>query len=780
MVENIMASTVLEEENSSHNMILHCEECHASNKDHSDNQGSLAFMPDSPTPMGIPQRAMLTLPHGLVVGRSSISRAGLGVLNLGPTLPLGMHFGPCEGEVTTRDRAIKSDYAWEVCNSKGESEYIDAARDTHSNWLRYINCARNEKEGNLIALQYMGMVFFHCCRLVLPGEELLFWPGGEYIDRFNDPSDQIWLRKSTPSELRTDLSSEVFRCCQCQLSFTTESYLRRHTTLSHSRDLLMCEPDNLSNVIRKPDPHVSMEGGLAYKCPQCPKSFSQKGHVQRHMQTVHSKVKPYCCIQCRRCFAQLSCLARHQKRVHRKMLAEVRDAPSTQTNEPTEPGEETNSCSQCGKVFKHKGHVQRHMRAVHSNVRPYCCLQCRKCFAQGYDLARHQKQVHGTKKKRGRLSVELPPLFSNDLPSGGQTGRSLSMRNVQVKFSRTFMANSLKPRHSRTTKSTHSDSTSDAVDVEEKDGEEVHYRCLMCQRSYSDPESLKAHQCVPVEVSPLYICSACGDTFKRHTALKKHTINKHLKQHMSHCCTHCGRFFSQAGGLQRHLEADVCKGVQLSSEAFPCSHCQFSFTDERYLQKHIKRHHPNEYVSLLGSSQLPPEAAVAGEAHLCFQCGKSYKYIQSFKAHRCFRSVAAKLNLCDDCGKGFSSLYSLKQHQRIHTGEKPYRCSFCQKGFTHSGQLNVHVRTHTGERPFLCTECGESFRQSGDLKRHERKHTGVKPCPCPECGKSFSRPQSLKAHLLLHNGERRYKCERCGKRFSRSYHLTRHQEKMHS
>lgn len=91
-----------------------CEECHASYKDQCDIQGGLSFMLDSPTPVGLPQRALLTLPHGLVVGRSSIPGAGLGVLNQGPTVAPGMHFGPCEGEVTTRERAVASDYSWEV------------------------------------------------------------------------------------------------------------------------------------------------------------------------------------------------------------------------------------------------------------------------------------------------------------------------------------------------------------------------------------------------------------------------------------------------------------------------------------------------------------------------------------------------------------------------------------------------------------------------------------------------------------------------------------------
>ncbi|XP_041747675.2 histone-lysine N-methyltransferase PRDM9-like isoform X2 [Coregonus clupeaformis] len=729
LVQNVLVNTVVQGQEEDHPLLddngndLYCEECHASDKDQCDIQGGLSFMLDSPTPMGLPQRALLTLPHGLVVGRSSIPGAGLGVLNQGAVVAPGMHFGPCEGEVTTRDSAVTSDYSWEVWNSKGESEYIDSARDTHSNWMRYVNCARSVEEGNLIALQYRGIVFFHCCRSILPGDELLFWPGGRFIDRFRDPSDQIWLRKSTPS----DLSSQVFLCSQCQLSFTTETYFQRHKEQIHPLDLspasALSELDNhLSNGNMDPDPMSSSLGELGYRCPQRPKSFKQKGHVQRNMQAVNS-------------------------------------------------------------------------------VRPYCCPQCRKCFAQVYVLARHQLRVHGTKKKRGVVEVRgessLPPPSDSawepkppsiDPPTETQTGRAPLQRlsNLRVKSIRNSKAktNTLKQRETIIKKRSHSD----APDMEEERDAvgEAQYRCTDCQRTYGNPESLKAHQCIPVVVGPQpYSCTMCGVTFKRYTTLKKHKLNKHPKEKMLYCCTHCGRFFSQAAGLQRHLEAEVCKNIQLSSKAVPCSYCQFSFTEERFLRKHVKRHHPDEYVSQasgLGSGLIQPEqkAGEAGEVHLCLQCGKSYEYIQSFKAHRCFQSVTAKLHLCNDCGKGFSCFYSLKQHQRIHTGEKPYRCHYCEKCFSHSGHLNVHMRIHTGEKSFLCTECGESFRQSGDLKRHERKHTGVKPCTCPECGKSFSRPQSLKAHLMLHNGERQYKCDQCGKSFSRNYHLTRHHEKTHS
>lgn len=73
-----------------------------------------SFFLDFPASMGIPQRALLTLPYGLVVGRSSIPNAGIGILNYGVVVSPGMHYGPYEGEVTAKENAVTSDFSWEV------------------------------------------------------------------------------------------------------------------------------------------------------------------------------------------------------------------------------------------------------------------------------------------------------------------------------------------------------------------------------------------------------------------------------------------------------------------------------------------------------------------------------------------------------------------------------------------------------------------------------------------------------------------------------------------
>lgn len=75
--------------------------------------------------MGVPQRALLSLPQGLVIGRSTTPGAGLGVFNQGQVVPLGMHFGPLDGEVTSSEKALESAYSWMVSGMVAWRSYYE-------------------------------------------------------------------------------------------------------------------------------------------------------------------------------------------------------------------------------------------------------------------------------------------------------------------------------------------------------------------------------------------------------------------------------------------------------------------------------------------------------------------------------------------------------------------------------------------------------------------------------------------------------------------------------
>uniref|UniRef100_A0A3Q1EP22 Histone-lysine N-methyltransferase PRDM9-like n=1 Tax=Acanthochromis polyacanthus TaxID=80966 RepID=A0A3Q1EP22_9TELE len=830
---------------------FYCEECLTLFQDQSDpdNINGPSFIIDFPTCMGVPQRALLTLPYGLMVGRSSIPCAGVGVINHGPIVFPGMHFGPYEGEMTTREHAMSSDFSWEICKGKDEHEYIDAAKESQSNWMRYVNCARNKDETNLLAIQYKSSILYHCCRTIHTGDELLVWPSSRMLTHFSEAWTQMWFLKLNAAENNFSSTSQIFLCSHCPLSFTTEAFLQRHTECFHAEPKAAENEDQTSGADSDQPAAslvvLSVDSVDAKTCDDCGKSFKQIPHLRRHKLCVHSNRRPYCCPHCRRSFSQASGLIRHQL-VHRKQavvkapdeeelldeqesetqrlelfnaadpavseeikelnasenLQEAVDVADVAHTSADEAGTPQWSCSDCSKSFTNEASLKKHKVTVHERLRPYVCTVCQKCFGQYNDLTRHLQRHQKQNKRQGatnedpeesatmmpfscaecllafpsveNLQQHINEHHSEDAAAENQEESMLPTQRPQRLGARSKVSAITKliaPKRKAA-------SPGPAERSSESEAKLTKYKwfsCNRCKKTYGNPDDLKAHKCTLRQ----HKCGQCGATFSKSGFLKRHEQTVHVKTKPS-SCERCGKTFTTSGNLKQHQKSNTCMKYHCTSELFPCSFCQFSFTVKSYLIKHIKRHHPVEFLSHCDSDSLMDqlEEEEGQKEFTCPQCGKTCTDTKAFKSHTCFRQVKV-LYLCTECGKGFTNHYGLKQHQRVHTGEKPYSCPHCNKSFSYVGQLNVHLRTHTGEKPYLCTHCGESFRQSGDLKRHERKHTGVRPYSCPECSKSFSRPQSLKAHQMLHLGQKMFKCTQCGKSFSRSYHLRRHHQKMH-
>ena len=72
---------------------------------------------------------------------------------------------------------------------------VDARDEEDSNWLRFVNCARNDDEQNLVAFQFRGEIYYRSYKTIEPGMELLVWYGDRYacdLDILNkDESDKI-------------------------------------------------------------------------------------------------------------------------------------------------------------------------------------------------------------------------------------------------------------------------------------------------------------------------------------------------------------------------------------------------------------------------------------------------------------------------------------------------------------------------------------------------------------------------------------------------------------
>ncbi|XP_058263753.1 histone-lysine N-methyltransferase PRDM9-like isoform X2 [Hemibagrus wyckioides] len=593
----------IKEEEPEDDEFLYCEDCKSYFTNKCEVHGPALFISDTSVPMGTADRAIQTLPPSLEVRKSDIPDAGLGVFNKGETIPLGAHFGPCEGDLVDREEAMNSGYSWVISRSRQCEKYIDSQREMHSNWMRYVNCARNEEEQNLVAFQYRGGILYRCCQPIKPGQELLMWYKDDYGKDLGLAFDYLWKKKCSSNELN-DALLQLFSCSWCQISFRCQIYLYNHIRRSHSEENMRlmisrettndnmmshtgssnseqtcsdttqeqmqketnhcskCGKDftNLHNLSKHQCVHTVLK---TFPCSQCWKSFNRTSTLQRHL-CIHTREKPYHCSQCGKSFIHLSRLLEH-KRIH--------------------AGEKPYLCSQCGKGFKKPSNLKDHKR-VHTGEKPFHCNHCGKSFNQLSHLRTHQR-IH---------TGEKPYQCS-------QCGKSFNQLS-----------------HLKTHQRIHT-------------GEKP-YHCLQCGKSFNQHGDLQKHQRIHTGEKPFH-CTQCGKGFNQQGELQIHQ-RVHTGE-KPYPCLQCGKRFNQQRNLEKHQH------VHTGERPYHCLQCGKSFNEKRNLERHQPFH----------TREKPYD---------CLQCGKSFAYQSNLKTHQRVHT-GEKPYHCSQCGQRFTYFKTFKKHK---------------------------------------------------------------------------------------------------------------------
>uniref|UniRef100_A0A1A8FUZ7 PR domain containing 9 n=1 Tax=Nothobranchius korthausae TaxID=1143690 RepID=A0A1A8FUZ7_9TELE len=811
-----------------------CEECLMLFQDqsHPDDVNCPSFVLDFQTSLGVPQRALLTLPFGLMIGRSSIPGAGVGVINQGQTVSPGMHFGPYEGEITTRENAMTSDFSWEIHKGEDQYEYIDAAKDSFSNWMRYVNFARSKDEANLLAVQYKGSILFHCCRSVQTGDELTVWPSSKMHAHLSKAWTQMLFLKLNRTESGQSASNPIFLCTNCLLSFTTEAFLLRHLQDFHTHPAAVeavdknppgAESDlSPASVVLLPADSVQSK-----TCDDCGKVFKQIPHLRRHKLCVHSNKRPYCCPHCRRSFSQASGLIRHQH-VHRKPTVteasnqsrilsetegltsraellnsseaaesedrkemngsqnplEVEDVTDAANTSADEADARHLDCSFCEKSFTNEASFKKHTASVHENLRPYVCSVCRKRFGHYHVLSRHLQSHHKGDESRETVSEDLEGAAVLPFSCAECSTSFSSVDALQQHISQVHSVDV--SAETREESSVPAIKTTDSIQ-NLPSGRPQRPRAsfkvsaitklVAPKRKAGRPARTNRSSTepeAPAGRSTMLVkfnwfsCNLCKQTYGNPEDLKSHKCTL-----MPFKCRECGAAFKKSAVLKRHKLTEHGK-----SKSNICGRCGKSFSMAAKLKRHqkssscLKYHHTSELF-------------------LCSFCQFSFTVKSYLHKHIRRHHPDALLSLsdsdvlmnqleeegkytCPHCGTDCASSKEFKSHTCTTELKVLYLCTDCGKSFSNQYSLKQHERIHTGEKPYTCTHCGKSFSYGGQLTVHLRTHTGEKPYLCTHCGESFRQSGDLVRHERKHTGVRPYSCSECSKSFSRLQSLKAH------
>lgn len=173
--------------------------------------------------------------------------------------------------------------------------------------------------------------------------------------------------RSSSSPSSANATPQTHHCPDCERSFDT-----LHARQLHHR--------SVHPALRK------------FRCARCPATFRTKHVLENHVRGRHSNVRSFDCAHCPKAFKTDGALWMHQRRLH------ANTANPSATRAPNGV-----SCAECGKQFKMRNELVRHL-ATHSTTKAHACPYCERRFAVRNSLTKHLR-THAALAKEHRCHM---------------------------------------------------------------------------------------------------------------------------------------------------------------------------------------------------------------------------------------------------------------------------------------------------------------------------------------------------------------------------------------
>ncbi|XP_065442524.1 zinc finger protein 777-like isoform X5 [Chrysemys picta bellii] len=282
-----------------------------------------------------------------------------------------------------------------------------------------------------------------------------------------------------------------------------------------------------------------------------------------------------------------------------------------------QPGEKPFACSECGKSFRLKGNLVKHLRS-HAKVRPYKCTECEKSFNCQSDLLRHQ-MIH-----RGEKPYKC-----------SECEKSYSRKVYLLNHQRVHTG-------------------------------ERPFQCTACEKSFRQKAVLISHQRLHTGERP-YKCTQCDNSFS-----EKSKLNNHFRIHTGewpYKCTKCDKSYSRKVYLLNHQR------LHTGERPFQCTACSKSFMLKTSFMKHQRNHveerpHQGGPAAKSHGRSVDHQGNDPGEGlkrHI--ECGKSITGKPELETLQQVH-VRERPHQCGACEKSFRYEESLREHQSLHITEQ--------------------------------------------------------------------------------------------------------------